>query len=135
VNRVRMMEKRMRKLVQAVGDFPSPVLYGPESARTGLIGYGSTWGPIREAQELLRRQGIPTRFYQARTLFPVPEATLAPFLDSVDAAYVIEHNYTGQFARLIREHLPDRHGKLRSLVKFDGTSFRAPEIERRVKEA
>jgi 2-oxoglutarate/2-oxoacid ferredoxin oxidoreductase subunit alpha len=135
VNRVRMMEKRMRKLVQAAGDFPAPVLFGPESARVGLIGYGSTWGPIREAQELLRRQGTATRFYQARTLFPVPEATLAPFLDSVDVAYVIEHNYTGQLARLLREHLPDRHGKLRSLVKFDGTSFRAPEIARRVKEA
>lgn len=134
VNRVKMMQKRMGKMVQAAPELPAPRLYGPATAKVGLIGYGSTWGPIREAQSLLEAQGVPTRFYQARTLWPVPSATLGPFLDSVDAAYVVEHNYNGQFAGLIRETMPAYHAKLRSLVKFDGFSFRAPEIVRRVRE-
>ncbi|HEV8049747.1 MAG TPA: 2-oxoacid:acceptor oxidoreductase subunit alpha, partial [Thermoplasmata archaeon] len=92
------------------------------------IGYGSTFGPIREAQAILERHGVPTRFYNARTLFPVPVRTLEPFLASVDVAYVVEHNYTGQFADLVRGAIPQHYRKLRSIRKYDGSSFRAPEI-------
>ncbi|HUI38430.1 MAG TPA: 2-oxoacid:acceptor oxidoreductase subunit alpha, partial [Thermoplasmata archaeon] len=134
VNRAKMMAKRMGKMERAAGELPAPAYFGAEGARVGIIGFGSTWGPIREAQDLLARDGLATRFYQARTLFPVPAATLGPFLDSVDRAYVVEHNYTGQFARLIRETLPERSAKLRSILKYDGNSFRAPEIVRKIRE-
>ena len=135
VNRVKMMQKRMGKLVAARDELPAPRYYGDAKARVGLISYGSTWGPIREAQALLARRGTPTRFYQARTVFPVPTDSLDAFLQGVDVAYVIEHNYTGQFARLIREHLPQHHARLRSITKCDGLSFRATELVARLQEA
>jgi 2-oxoglutarate/2-oxoacid ferredoxin oxidoreductase subunit alpha len=128
VNRVKMMEKRMGKLRHIVPELPVPHLFGDESAKIGIIGYGSTFGPIREAQATLERVGTKTRFYNARTLFPVPVESLEPFLMSVDVAYVVEHNYTGQFADLIRGALPQHHAKLRSIRKYDGDSFRSPEI-------
>jgi 2-oxoglutarate/2-oxoacid ferredoxin oxidoreductase subunit alpha len=128
VNRVKMMRKRMEKLVHARADLPPPHLYGEDGASIGIIGFGSTWGPIREAQTLLDQRGIRTRFFQARTLFPVPVESIGPFLDSVDVAYVVEHNYTGQFAGLLRAALPQYHTKLQSILKFDGHSFRSPEI-------
>lgn len=128
VNRVKMMQKRMGKQIHARDDLPLARHYGETGARIGIIGYGSTWGPIREAQELLRAAGVATRFHQARTLFPVQSHTLAPFLDSVDVAYVVEHNYNGQFGRLIREEMPAYHAKLKSILKYDGLSFRAPDI-------
>ena len=132
VNRDRMMRKRMEKMRHARDELPSPRLFGDDGARIGVIGFGSTWGPIREAQEALTRAGLPTRFYQARTIFPVPTHTLGPFLDSVDVAYVVEHNYSGQFSGLIREALPEHAPKLRSVLKYDGFPFRAPEIVRAV---
>lgn len=128
VNRVKMMHKRLDKMQKAKPDLPGPHLYGAADAKIGLIGFGSTWGPIREAQQLLAAQGIPTRFYQARTLYPVPTETLEPFLASVDVAYIVEHNFTGQFARLVRETLPQHHAKLRSILRYDGFSMRSPEI-------
>ena len=134
VNRAKMMQKRLGKMEKARPDFPAARLYGDASARIGLIGFGSTWGPIREAQERLSRRGVATRYYQARTLFPVPVDTLEPFLREVDVAYIIEHNFTGQFARLIREHLPQHYTKLRSITKCDGFSFRAPEIISQIRE-
>jgi 2-oxoglutarate ferredoxin oxidoreductase subunit alpha len=134
-NRIRMMQKRMGKMEQAVPDLPPPQLYGAPSAKVGFIGFGSTWGPIREAQQVLEGEGFPTRFFQARTLWPVPVAALESFLAGVDVAYVVEHNFTGQFAVMIRAALPHHHAKLRSITKFDGHSFRAPEIIQRVKEA
>jgi 2-oxoglutarate/2-oxoacid ferredoxin oxidoreductase subunit alpha len=128
VNRVKMMRKRMEKMTRAVEDLPPARLYGDPAARIGLIGYGSTWGPIQEALLLLKEQGVMARHFQARTLYPVPSRELESFLHEVDVAYVVEHNYTGQFARLIREAIPQVHAKLRSILKFDGFSFRAPEI-------
>ena len=123
-----MMHKRMQKMVKARDELPAAHLFGPADAKVGLIGYGSTFGPIREAQAILAARGKSTRFFQPRTLYPVPAHELEPFLQSVDIAYVVEHNYTGQFARLIRETLPWHHAKLKSITKFDGTNFRAPQI-------
>jgi 2-oxoglutarate/2-oxoacid ferredoxin oxidoreductase subunit alpha len=133
-NRHKMMEKRMGKLVQARDELPRPRYFGRKEARIGIIGYGSTSGPILEAMDLLDTEGISTKYLQARTLFPVQQETLAPFFDSVDVAYVVEHNFTGQLARLVREELPQYHTKLRSILKYDGFSFRAPEIAGPIRE-
>jgi 2-oxoglutarate/2-oxoacid ferredoxin oxidoreductase subunit alpha len=133
-NRVRMMQKRMEKMVKARDELPPGRLFGPANAKVGLIGYGSTSGPIREAQALLDARGVASRYYQARTLYPVPTHEIGPFLDGLEVAYVVEHNYTGQFARLLRETLPQHHAKIRSLVKYDGNTFRAPEIIAQIRE-
>jgi 2-oxoglutarate ferredoxin oxidoreductase subunit alpha len=135
VNRVRQMRKRMEKMVKARDDLPPARLFGPAEAKIGFIGFGGTSGPILESLRLLEARGIRARYLQARTLFPVPAHELDPFLTSVDVAYVVEHNYTGQFARLVRETLPWHHAKLRSILKYDGYSFRAPQILAGVKEA
>jgi 2-oxoglutarate/2-oxoacid ferredoxin oxidoreductase subunit alpha len=135
VNRRKMMRKRMEKMRRARDELPAGRLFGPPGAKVGLVGFGSTSGPIFEAQRLLESRGVPTRYYQARTVFPVPAHELDPFLGSVETAYIVEHNYTGQFARLVREALPWHHAKLRSILKYDGASFRAPEIVAEIQEA
>ena len=135
VNRHKMMEKRMGKLVQARDELPRPRYFGRKEARIGIIGYGSTSGPILEAMDLLDAEGIATKYLQARTLFPVQQETLGPFFESVESAYVVEHNYTGQLARLLREEMPQYYAKLRSILKYDGFSFRAPDIAGPIREA
>jgi len=134
VNRVKMMKKRMEKMVHARGELPACRVFGPPSAKVGIIGFGSTSGPILEAQHLLERRGVPTRYLQVRTVFPVPAHEIDPFLHEVDVAYIVEHNYTGQLARLLRETMPWHHAKLRSVVKYDGMTFRAPQIVAEIKE-
>jgi 2-oxoglutarate/2-oxoacid ferredoxin oxidoreductase subunit alpha len=134
VNRVRQMKKRMEKMIKARDDLPPSRLFGPADAKIGFIGFGGTSGPILEAIQLLEERGVHSRYLQARTLYPVPVHELDPFLTSVEVAYVVEHNYTGQFARLVRETLPWHHAKLRSILKYDGYSFRAPQILAGVKE-
>jgi 2-oxoglutarate/2-oxoacid ferredoxin oxidoreductase subunit alpha len=135
VNRRKMMRKRMEKMHRARDELPAGRLFGPAGSKVGLVGFGSTSGPILEAQRLLEARGLATRYYQARTLYPVPAHELDPFLASVDVAYVVEHNYTGQLARLIRETVPWHYAKLRSILKYDGATFRAPEIIAEIREA
>ena len=132
-NRRRMMAKRLGKLERARADLPRARIYGDERADVGFIGYGSTYGPIREAQRILSGQGVKSRFLQARTLWPVPTDELEAFLGTVQRTFVVEHNYTGQLALLIRQALP--RAPVLSLLKYDGSAFRAPELVKRVKEA
>ncbi|MCI4323097.1 MAG: 2-oxoacid:acceptor oxidoreductase subunit alpha [Thermoplasmata archaeon] len=127
-NRNKMMAKRMEKLIHALPELPRPRTFGEPTARIGLIAYGSTEGPVREAQEILAAKGTPTKFLQIRTIFPVLTDTIVPFLESVDVAYVVEHNYTGQLAALLRGAMPEHHKRIQSIVKYDGFSFRGPEL-------
>ena len=127
-NRVRMMQKRMEKMVHARDELPRANHFGPADAKVGILSYGSTRGPVREAQGLLLARDVPTRYLQPRTLYPVPVPEIDPFLQAVDVCYVVEHNYTGQFAHLLREAMPWHYQKLRSITKYDGSNFRAPEI-------
>ncbi|MCL4324654.1 MAG: 2-oxoacid:acceptor oxidoreductase subunit alpha [Candidatus Thermoplasmatota archaeon] len=131
-NRKQMMAKRMTRLRLAKSELPQPLLWGDEKARVGFIGFGCTFGPIREAQQMLKAKGITSRFYQARTLWPVPVETLAPFLSSVDVVFVVEHNYMGQFAMLIREYVSSPN--IESIVKYDGSSFVGQEIAYHVEQ-
>ena len=92
VNRARMMRKRMEKMRKAQGELPAARLFGPTDARVGFLGFGNTSGPILEARRLLEAKGVPTRNFQARTLFPVPVNKLKPYMKGLDVDYVIEHN-------------------------------------------
>ncbi len=134
-NRIRQMKKRMEKMVKARDELPRARFYGPPNAKIGFIGFGNTAGPILESMRVLEMKGVATRFLEARTLYPVPVHEIDPFLKDVDVAYIVEHNYTGQFARLLRETMPWHHAKLRSILKYDGYTFRAPQILAEVKEA
>src|ERR1700716_1399009 len=66
-----MMEKRMRKMTGIEQSVPSPELIGPRDAEVTLIGWGSTYGVIEEARELLRDQGISANQLQIRWLVPL----------------------------------------------------------------
>ncbi|HTT46062.1 MAG TPA: 2-oxoacid:acceptor oxidoreductase subunit alpha [Thermoplasmata archaeon] len=134
-NRLKMMRKRMEKMVLARSELPPCRVFGPPDAKVAIIGFGSTSGPILEAQRILEHRGVPTRYLQVRTVFPVPVHEIDPFLKEVDSAYIVEHNYTGQLARLLRETMPWHHAKLHSVLKYDGHTFRAPQIVSEVKGA
>ncbi|MBM4467840.1 MAG: hypothetical protein FJ014_20210 [Chloroflexi bacterium] len=68
-NRVKMVQKRLRKLEVAKGgggphhgappSMRAPVLYGPEQADITLVGWGSSYGPVREAVDRLNQEGTP----------------------------------------------------------------------------
>lgn len=126
-NRLRMMRKRMSKLETAKKDLPRGTIHGMPNARVGIVGFGSTYGPIIEGIHMLEETGLSVKFHQIRTIWPLLEDDLQSFVNSVDAVFVVESNYQGQLANLMRAEL-DGPGKIQSLTKFDGTSFKPREI-------
>jgi len=132
-NRVRIMDKRMKKLVSMRPDLPKANVLGDRSARVAFIGYGSNRGPIAESQDRLAAMGVPTRFMQLRTLWPFPEDEVRDFVKGAERIFVVENNMTGQVERLVRYvtgPLPHMH----RILKYSGRPFRPIEIIQAVQD-
>jgi 2-oxoglutarate ferredoxin oxidoreductase subunit alpha len=126
-NRAHMMEKRMSKLEAMRDDLPRGLVHGDPTATIAILGYGSNRGPIVEAQDRLAAEGVPTRFFEFRTLWPFPEDDVRAFLENAEHIFVIENNFTGQLDRLVRYvvgPLPHMH----RVLKYNGRPFRPIEI-------
>jgi 2-oxoglutarate ferredoxin oxidoreductase subunit alpha len=119
--REQMMEKRARKLELAAREIPQNeklrVSGDPEAALT-ILSWGSTKGGVLEAMQRLETDGIAARLVQVRLLWPFPAEELRPYLEGASPLVVVETNYSGQFARLLREttgYAPEH-----LIVKYNG---------------
>jgi len=132
-NRVRQMHKRMKKLHGL--DLSDWALehHGPERADLLLVGYGSSYGPIAEVWRKLADEGARVGRLHLKALWPLPEAGLARYLEASRHVLVVESNYSGQVANLIKLRLGFKD-RIRSCLKFDGNPFTANEIYRMAKE-
>ncbi|MCK5576959.1 MAG: 2-oxoacid:acceptor oxidoreductase subunit alpha [Dehalococcoidales bacterium] len=130
--RTQMVRKRMRKLFGLKKEIAAPRLYGPKRAETTLVGWGSTYGAIREATDILRKEGASVNMLHLNELWPFPAEGVADALDTARHSYVIENNATGQLAHLIRaETGREASGKI---LKFDGRPFTPAYIVQQVKK-
>ena len=132
VKRRAMMEKRMRKESGIEASVPPPQLLGPANADVTLIGWGSTYGVIDEACELLREAGISANHLPIRWLVPLHGDAILDILKGAKHTIIVENNFSGQFARYLRSEtsfVPN--GNIR---KYDGEPFFPNHIVEAVKE-
>jgi len=133
-NRVKMMNKRMNKLKTASKDMIPPKMWGKRDAEIGILGFGSTLEPIREALLQLEKKKIRAKYLQMRTLWPFPSRKVEEFVAACRIVFVVENNFSGQLAGLIKSriHLPF---EVKRIVKYSGRSFRPQEISKQIQEA
>ena len=132
VKRRAMMEKRMRKMDGIAASVPLPQLLGPASADVTLIGWGSTYGVVDEACELLRETGISANHLPIRWLVPLHGDAILDLLKDAQHTIIVENNYSGQFARYLRSEtsfVPNGH-----IRKYDGEPFMPHHIVEAVKD-
>jgi 2-oxoglutarate ferredoxin oxidoreductase subunit alpha len=127
-----MMEKRMRKVHGIEASVPPPQLLGPSNADVTLIGWGSTYGVIDEACELLREAGISANHLPIRWLVPLHGDAILNLLKDARHTIIVENNFTGQFARYLRSETSFvANGHIR---KYDGEPFFPSHIVEAVQE-
>ena len=124
--RNKMMEKRMRKYETMMEDIRGPELYGDKDAEFTFIGWGSTYGAIREAVDRLRKNGMKVNFLKFSDLWPFPEAKARPFLEKAKHLIAVENNFTGQLANVIRKCTGT--GVDSKILKYSGRPFSPEEI-------
>lgn len=127
-----MVDKRMRKQALMIDEMDEPDLYGDANPELLLIGWGSTYGVLREAVEALSALGRKTAMLQFSDIWPLPKKRLKTLIPKVDHVFVVENNATGQLAGLIRRETGLIPGK--SILKYDGRPFMPGEIVREVEK-
>jgi Pyruvate:ferredoxin oxidoreductase and related 2-oxoacid:ferredoxin oxidoreductases, alpha subunit len=127
------MDKRLRKYETAKksGDLPRAEFYGDEGVEVGIIGMGATLGPILEAMEQLREEGINVKFMRIRTLWPLYEDELNEFIRNSEIVFVVEMNARAQLLHFIKQFTTE-HEKLRSITKYTGRMFLPAEIREEI---
>ena len=90
-----------------------------------FIGFGSTFGPVREAIDRLLEQGLSVGSFYPRILMPFPADKVIDFVKDAKRVVVPEVNFTGQLARLIKA---ETGIELESVAKCDGLPFTAEAI-------
>ncbi|WP_037897366.1 2-oxoacid:acceptor oxidoreductase subunit alpha, partial [Streptomyces sp. Tu 6176] len=101
----------------------------PDHARTLVLGWGSTYGPVTAAVRRLRAEGVPIAQAHLRHLNPFPR-NLGTLLAGYDKIVIPEMNL-GQLATLIRaRYLVDAH----SYNQVNGMPFKAEQLADALKE-
>jgi 2-oxoglutarate ferredoxin oxidoreductase subunit alpha len=125
--RVRLQGKRMAKETGLRAQTVPPAWYGPEDAGLVLITWGSTYGPGREAIDLLNAEGPSAAMVHFSQVWPLDAEAIKARLGEGDRRLVcVEGNSTGQFGALLRE--VGVGVKCEPLLKYDGVQFTAAEI-------
>ena len=99
---IAQMDKRQRKLDRF--DFSGHWAEIDGEGELGVLTWGSTSEPLREAIELARADGIKVKLIALRLISPTQPALLAKALEGVKRLLVIEQSHSGQFWRYLRAH-------------------------------
>jgi 2-oxoglutarate/2-oxoacid ferredoxin oxidoreductase subunit alpha len=130
--RVRMMQKRMKKLQGIAAAADPPAWEGPADAELTFVAWGSTIGAIRDAMVVLNGQGKKTNLLHFPTVYPLDADRVRTEFAKTKRTLLVEANYSGQFGHLLRAetgiYLSDR------LLKYDGEPFYPHEVVARALE-
>jgi 2-oxoglutarate ferredoxin oxidoreductase subunit alpha len=124
-----MTDTRAWKVANIANDIPQLEIEGDRDADILVLGWGSSYGPIRAAARRVRNAGGEVATTHLRYLNPMPN-NLGDILRSYDKILIPELN-TGQLLKVIRaEYLIDAVG----LNKVAGEPFKVTEISEKIME-
>lgn len=129
--RIAQMEKRMNKLELMKKDMLEPEYFGVESPEILLVGWGSTYGALNEAIEILKGEGVKIGALSFGDIYPLPTEKLTKYASKAKAIVNVEQNYTGQLGKLITQETGILMNK--SILKYDGRQINGEELVARVK--
>jgi 2-oxoglutarate ferredoxin oxidoreductase subunit alpha len=126
-NHERMVRVRQKKVDGIASDIPELEVYGAPKGEILIVGWGSTFGAIRQATQTARAKGRDVSHAHLRYLNPFPR-NFGEVLGRYKKVLVPEMNM-GQLSMLIRsKYLIPAQG----LNKIQGKPFKISEILRRI---
>ena len=114
-----MNRRRQLKSERIKSQVPKPKLYGPQTAKLTLVGWGSSKGAVLQAL----RELPEVNFVHFNHVWPLPEGA-GEMLKDKSLAF-IENNLTGQLAGLLKQEFGVT-GK--GLYRDDGRPFYPEEV-------
>ncbi len=128
-----MVEKLMRKIPHILKYLNPPIIYGKKIADITLLTWGSTWGSVNEAVNLLNADGASINQLHFCDVYPLRTKILKTVFKNAKKVVAVEQNATSQFARLVRMETGlsvDHH-----INKYDGRQMTGRWVMTQLKEA
>ncbi|HKZ88095.1 MAG TPA: 2-oxoacid:ferredoxin oxidoreductase subunit alpha [Candidatus Bathyarchaeia archaeon] len=128
-NRIRMMEKRMKKLELVEKEVPLEdklAFFGDRNSENVIVSWGSPKGAILEAIAMLKAEGLNAGFIQVRMISPFPADLINKALEGKKRIIDVEDNFSGQLGQVIREMtgvVPNFH-----VLKYTGRPMTTTEV-------
>ncbi len=125
-----MSTKRRKKLIELSQNYGDPDIYGEDSGDLLIVGWGSTYGPIKEAVDRLTAEGHKVSQLAIRHIHPL-NPNLSEVFGRFKHILVPEINDPGvygfgQLATMLRA--ATCNPAIQSLNKIQGLTFRVKEI-------
>jgi 2-oxoglutarate ferredoxin oxidoreductase subunit alpha len=126
------VQKRMRKLDGLKREITPPLFSEARGAKATLVGWGSTYGAIKEAADILAKEGKTVNLLHLSQVWPFPVDSVTKVLEKSNNNIVVEGNATAQLASLLRRETGIATDA--TILKYDGRPFSPIEIVDRVKQ-
>ncbi len=122
--RIKMTQKRLLKKLPLIRqEMEPPLLYGSDRPDIVIVGWGSTYGVMKEAVDVFSRDYAIAMLHFSE-LHPLPLTEKFDYLSILGNAKLslcIENNATGQFSRLMRAETGYKFDA--GINKYDGRPF------------
>lgn len=129
--RIEMVKKRFyKKMAGLAQEIEKPAGYNVEKAQTILLGFGSTYGALKEASEAL---GKDFGFVHLSQVWPFPSLELSPLLKNKKKILTVENNAGKQLAGLLMREAGIKANS--SILRYDGRPFNLDYLIEQIKEA
>ncbi len=131
--RTQQVAKRLRKYNSLQAEISPPRFHEMPNAEMTLIGWGSTYGAIKEASDELKKEGTACNVLHFTEVWPFPASFVSAALKKTARNVVIESNATGQLAYLICAETGYR--ATQQINKWDGRPISCRNILDELKKA
>lgn len=127
--RIRMIEKRcLKKMPLIRAEINPPKIHGSDKPEIVIAGWGSTFGILREAVDILA-QDFQIAMLHFSEIYPLPSTKRLNYLKLLKEAKLtvcLEQNFSGQFARLFRTETGYVFNRM--INRYDGRPYTADEL-------
>jgi 2-oxoglutarate/2-oxoacid ferredoxin oxidoreductase subunit alpha len=127
--RIKMVNKRFfQKKLAITAHINPPLMHGSIEPETVVVGWGSTYGILKEAVDALSRKK-PIAMLHFSEIFPFPSREKFDYIDVLKRAkktIIIEQNATSQFARLMK--METGYDFTDRINRYDGRPFMIEEL-------
>jgi 2-oxoglutarate/2-oxoacid ferredoxin oxidoreductase subunit alpha len=130
----KMNAKRYRKLRGVRDDYSFFRRYGSERADVGVICWGSSKGPVKEAVLRANGRGERVAAFVPQLLYPFPYHEFKEFLATVSEVIVVELSYSAQFYKYLRTFLELPEGHTFVYKRSGGKNLTVGEIEDKIQK-
>ncbi|MDF1616742.1 2-oxoacid:acceptor oxidoreductase subunit alpha [Petrocella sp. FN5] len=127
--RIQMNEKRLSKKDLLMADYQYPELIGPESYKKLIVGWGSTYGVLKEYVD--QYGDGETAYLYIKQPFPLHQ-DIKKYFDQADTIINVENNASAQFSKILLLELGVTVNQ--NLLKYNGEPFSIEEVVAYMKE-